>query len=514
MHDLNLFAVFKNSAKKFNEKTGLIFGNHHISYRRLLDAIERLANSLSKLGISKGDRFAIMLPNLPQFVISYFALLKLGAWVIPVNTMFKEGEIRYLLEDSEAKGIVAWGRFERLIEKAVQNLDSCNILIFLGNYIPREAYNLTHLIASSEPMLEDLEVEADSTAVILYTAGTTGNPKGAVLSHSNANAQVESIRKSLVLESKDTILGVVPLFHSFGQMVAMNAPLVSGSTVVLLARYNAQEVVKSLIENNVSVFVGLPTMYRELSQEEVKIEDFPALRYCISSGAPLPQKISINFEEKFGKPILEGYGLTEAGPLVVFQRLDHSRKPNSVGYPAYGVQVRIINNFNKEVSFNEVGEVLVQGANVMKGYLNRPEATKEVLKDGWLHTGDVGKFDDDGYLYIVDRKKDLILKGGFNVYPREVEAILIAHPGVKECAVIGIADEIQGEEIKALVVPKFKDTLTKEELVEYCREKLAVYKCPKYIEFVKSLPRGATGKILKRELRKDDVNNKVKGGLT
>ncbi|MFQ6114532.1 MAG: long-chain fatty acid--CoA ligase [bacterium] len=501
MSDLNLFRAFKNNAIKFQDKTALIYGSHHISYKRLLDAVERLAKGLSKLGVSPGDRFAVMLPNIPQFVISYFALLKLGVWVIPINIMFKEGEITYLLEDSEAKGIIAVDRYSTQVQKAVQNLEFCHIVIFLGNNIPNWAHSLTELIASSTPMTEDIEIESDSTAVVLYTAGTTGRPKGAVLSHTNIFAQIQSVRRALVLQPNDTILCVLPLFHSWGQTAAMNAPLLTGSTIVVLSKFMAQEVIKTLADHHISIFLGLPTMFHALNQLEVNKEDFPQLKYCISSGGPLSDKLRANFEEKFGKPILQGYGLTEAGPLLAIERLDHPRKPNSVGFPTYGVQVRIVDDTNNEVQFNEVGEIVVYGQNVMKGYLNRPESSKEVLKNGWLNTGDLGKFDENGYLYIVDRKKNLILKGGFNVYPQEVESILAAHPKVKECAVIGVKDEIQGEEVKALILPKPGETLTKEELMKYCRERLAMYKCPKYVEFVKALPRSSTGKILKREIK-------------
>ncbi|MFQ5825344.1 MAG: long-chain fatty acid--CoA ligase [bacterium] len=500
MSDLNLFQVFKNSAKKYEDKTALIYRSNHISYNRLLEAIERLANSLSKLGISPGDRMAVMLPNIPQFIISYIALLKLGAWVIPVNIMFKEGEIRYLLEDSEAKGIIALDRFSNQVQKAVQNLEFCNNIIYLGNHISNGSHNLTQLIASSNPMLEDIEIPFDSTAVVLYTAGTTGQPKGAELSHRNIMAQVDSIRQVLVLESKDTLSCVLPLFHSFGQTAAMHAPLVSGSTIVVLAKFIAEEVIKSFCRDGITIFFGLPTMFHALNQLEVNKEDFPQLKYCISSGAALSDKLRSSFEEKFGKPILEGYGLTEAGPLVAIQRLDHPRKTNSVGFPIDGVQVRIVDSTNNEVPNNEIGEIMVYGQNVMKGYLNRPKTSKEVLKDGWLNTGDLGKFDEDGYLYIIDRKKDLILKGGFNVYPREVESVLSAHPKIKDCVVIGVEDEIQGEEVKALVVFREGETLTNEELANYCRDRLAIYKCPKYIEYVKYLPRDSTGKILKSKI--------------
>jgi long-chain acyl-CoA synthetase len=500
MSDLNLFRAFKDATIKFPDKTALIYGSHHISYKRLLDAVERLANSLSKLGICDGDRMGIMLPNIPQFVISYFALLKLGVWIIPINTMFKEEEIRYLLEDSEAKGIIAVDQYATQVQKAVQTLEFCHVVIFLGDNIPNWARSLTTLIASSDPMLEDIEIEANNTAVVLYTAGTTGRPKGAVLSHRNILTQVESIRHALVLESNDILLCVLPLFHSFGQMAAMNTSLVVGSTTVVLSKFVPQEVIKSLAEDSISIFLGLPIMFHALSQLDVDKNDFPQLKFCISSGGPLTDRLRSNFEAKFGKPILQGYGLTEAGPLLAVQRLEHPRKPNSVGFPTYGMQVRIVDDSNNEVQLNDVGEVVVHGQNVTQGYLNRPETSKEVLKDGWFKTGDLGKFDEDGYLYIVDRKKNVILKGGFNVYPREVESILSAHPKVKQCSVVGVKDEIQNEEVKALVLLKQGETLTKDELLNYCRERLAVYKCPKYIEFVKALPQSSTYKILKSEI--------------
>ncbi|MFQ5709031.1 MAG: AMP-binding protein [bacterium] len=505
MSELNVYQVLRSQTKNFEDKAAIVFGEHFISYRRLFDAIERLASSLSNLGVRKGDRFAIMLPNLPQFVICYFALLKLGVAVIPVNTRFKETEVQFILEDARPRGVVAWDRFTALIQRAVEEIETCNILVFLGDSSPANAHNLTELIAEHQPSIEDFSFEVDTPAVISYTAGTTGQPKGAVFSHSNIKAQIVSMQKMCFFLSSDVVLCMTPLFDSFGHITAMTTPLVCGATVVLLAKFDPQQVVNVLKRLKVSVLIGRPKMFRALNRLEVQAADFPDLKYCLVSWGLLPEKIKAGFEQKFGKLVYEGYSITEGGPLVAMQRIDLPRKQRSVGHPGYQVEVRVVDEGDQDVPMTEVGEILVSGPNVMAAYLEDSERTNGSFKNGWLHTGDVGRFDEEGNLYIEDRKCDTIFKGGFHVYPREVEAVLTAHPKVQECAVIGLPDRAMGEEVHALVVLKHGATIEKEKLLKHCRERLEPYKCPKNMEFVKSIPRSSAGQVLKWKLREEKI---------
>jgi len=498
---LNLYKLLENCLERTPENLAVIFGEHRVSYRRLIEASERLAGGLAMLGIGRGDRVALMLPNVPQFPISFFAILKLGAAVVPVNVMFKEAEVRYILEDSEAKAIIAWGSFEKEVLKAVEGLQTCSRVIFLAEKVPPGTVNFTRLLLQSPSLKETVATGENDTALILYTAGVTGRPKGAELTHTNTYSNATSCRQLLQVVSEDRVLGALPLFHAFATTLVMNTAFAAGATVVLLPRFDPQAFIEAVALEKVTIIPGVPTLFRAVLDAAVPTVDFSSVRLCLSGGAPLPKELLEEFEERFGLAIFEGYGLSEASPVVSFNPIDHSRKPGSIGIPIPGLAMRIVDEEGHEVRPNQVGEIVVQGPNVMKGYLNRPEATKEVLRNGWLHTGDLGRMDEEGYFYIVDRKKDVIIKGGFAVYPREVEEVLHGHPQVEEAAVIGVPDTVQGEEVKAFVVLKPDSSVRPGELIAYCKERMAVYKTPKYVQFLPSLPKSATGKVLKTKLR-------------
>jgi len=492
--------IISESARKNNDAVAIAYDATTFTYQQLNEAVDKLAASLFQLGLRRGDRLALMLPNLPQFVIAYFALLKLGVWIIPLNVMFKEAEIRYILEDSEAKGFIGWDLFAQTLLKAATNLDRCSLHILLGENILPGCFELAQLISAGEAAALE-PIPTDEIAVVFYTAGTTGHPKGAMLSHENLLASIQGCRQALLVRPEDRVLAVLPLFHSFGQIVGMHVPLTSGAVIIMHSKFDAAAIADSLQNDRVTIFPGVPGMFEQLLQLNPAKEKLATVKFCVASGAPLTESLQDEMNRRFGVPILAGYGLSECSPLAAVQQPHGLLRHGSVGIPLPGLEIRILDDSGKALRPNEVGEIAISGNAVMRGYLNRSEATKDVLRDGWMMTGDVGYLDADGYLTIVERKKDLILKAGFNVYPREVEKFINAHPKVEECAVIGVPDKHSGEEAKAYVVLRQGQHSSKEEIINYCREKMAAYKCPKHIEFCGSLPRGATGKVLKRVLR-------------
>jgi long-chain acyl-CoA synthetase len=361
-------------------------------------------------------------------------------------------------------------------------------------------------VGEAQPRTEVRERARDDTAVILYTSGTTGTPKGAELSHANLLGNCETARSLFDLESERVTLGALPLFHSFGQTCAMNATIKGGGTLTLLPRFEPAKALEIIERDGVNVFEGVPTMYGAiLHAPERERFDASSLEVCASGGAAMPVELLRGFEEAFGCKILEGYGLSETSPVASFNHPDRERKAGSIGTPIRGVEMKVVDEDDNELPAGEVGEIVIRGPNVMKGYWNRADATKEVLRGGWLHTGDMAKVDDDGYFFIVDRKKDMIIRGGYNVYPREIEEVLYEHPAVREAAVVGVPDEELGEEIGAAVALKDGAQASADELREHVRSQVAAYKYPRVVWFVEDLPKGPTGKILKREIEIPEV---------
>jgi len=512
---LNLSVVLENSARKYSEKPAFILGENTLSYGRLDAAANQVASGLRASGIASGDRVALSCPNLPYFPIIFFGILKAGAVVVPLSVLLKADEIAYHLEDSGAR---AYFCFEGTPELPMGKMGhagfaaaaSCEHFYLItaqpGAPSPIEgAETFAGLVANQPPSFDPVRTGADDTAVIIYTSGTTGKPKGAELSNSNLMLNAMICADFFETTSKDVQIIVLPLFHVFALTVLMLAGIYRGTTNILVPRFDPAAVFDAMQKHSVTVFAGVPTMYWALlnhpADDAAREAVARSLRIAVSGGASLPVKVLEDFEQSFGVPIYEGYGMSEGSPVVTFNQKEFGRKPGSVGTPVWGVEVKIIDPEGKELPAGESGELLYRGHNVMKGYYNRPDATAETIRDGWLHSGDIAYRDEDGFYFIVDRTKDLIIRGGMNVYPREVEEAMIKHEAVSLVAVIGVPDHRLGEEIKAVVVLKEEISVSENELIEWTKERIAVYKCPRLVEFVGSLPMSATGKILKKELR-------------
>ncbi|HEV7807469.1 MAG TPA: long-chain fatty acid--CoA ligase [Solirubrobacteraceae bacterium] len=463
-------------------------------YGLLDDASQRVSAMLEQHGIEAGDRVAIMLPNVPYFPAIYYGILRAGAVVVPMNVLLKGREVAYYLADSDAKLVFAWHGFLEAAQEGAEQAGGTEV-------IPVTPGEIEALIFAHEPDEDVAERAADDTAVILYTSGTTGKPKGAELTHSNLRKNVDASAWLFGLVAGDVIFGGLPLFHSFGQTCTMNAAISKGATVTLLPRFDPGKALQILERDRCTVFEGVPTMYGALlNHPDRDAVDVSCLRVCASGGSSMPVEVMRGFEEAFGCKVLEGYGLSETSPVASFNHPDRERKPGSIGTPLRGVEFRLVDDDRNDVASGEIGEILIKGHNVMKGYWRCPEATAESIKDGWLATGDLAKVDDDGYYFIVDRKKDLIIRGGYNVYPREVEEVLYEHPAVREAAVVGIPHDEWGEEVGAAVALKDGHAADEGELLAFVKERVASYKYPRRIWFVDDLPKGPTGKILKREI--------------
>lgn len=516
---LNLSVLIEDSAKRYAAKTAFTFMDTRLNYAQINGAANQVANGLVANGIKPGDKVALSCFNLPYFPIIYFGILKAGAAVVPLSVLLKKEEITYHLNDSDAKAYFCFTGTEELPmgkmgSDGFNEANNCEHFFMImpkpempSNFEGRAT--LGSLMAGQSPKFETHATNAEDTAVIIYTSGTTGKPKGAELTHSNLMLNTVLSADLIDFNKEDTALIVLPLFHIFAMTVLMNAGIYRGVSSILLPRFDAEAVLGLMQKHKVTVFAGVPTMYWGLNSYQNEKFDLEAiksnLRICASGGASLPLKVLEDFEQKFEVDIIEGYGMSEGSPVVTFNHLAIGRKPGSIGTPVWGVEVKIVDDNGKEVAVGEKGELLYKGHNVMKGYYKRPEVNKEVIKDGWLHSGDVATKDEDGFYYIVDRTKDMIIRGGLNVYPREVEEAVLQHPAVSMAAVIGVPHEEMGEEVKAFIVLKDGETITEENLIAWVKDKIAAYKYPRTIEFIDALPMSATGKILKKELRKTIV---------
>jgi long-chain acyl-CoA synthetase len=489
----NLAHNLTGSARRHPERTAVRVDDSEWSYAALDDATARVAALLRAKGLRPGDRVGIMLPNVPYFPIVFYGVLRAGGVVVPVNLLLKEREVTYYLHDSGATRILAWHGCAGVAETAARKEGAEITVVTPGDF--------ETLMAGAEPSDGVADRDGGDTAVILYTSGTTGTPKGAELTHDNLRRNVEAAIMLFGLDAGSVVFGALPLFHAFGQTCAMNAAIAAGGCLTLLPRFTPDGALDIIERHGVTVFEGVPTMYTALLHHpQRQAYDVPALRVCASGGAALPVEVLHGFEEPFGCAVLEGYGLSETSPVASFNHPDRPRRPGSIGTPIEGVEMRVVDDQGRRVATGEVGEIVIRGHNVMKGYWNRPEATAEVIKDGWFHSGDMARCDEDGYFYIVDRKKDLIIRGGYNVYPREIEEVLYEHPAVREAAVVGIPDDQLGEEVGAAVVLAGGATATAEELREHVKGQVAAYKYPRHVWLVGELPKGPTGKILKREI--------------
>jgi len=490
---MNLADNLTNSAREHGDRVALKLDDAELTYAQLDDASARVAGLLMEKGVEAGDRVGIMLPNVPYFAVCYYGALRLGAVVVPMNVLLKKREVGFYLSDPEAKVLFAWHDFAEAAEAGAEEAGTELVLVEPGEF--------EQLLAGAEPMTDVADRSEDDTAVILYTSGTTGTPKGAELTHSNLARNVEISRGLFDLEEGAVILGALPLFHSFGQTCGLNTSIKAGGCLTLIPRFDPGKALEIIGRDGVQVFQGVPTMYAAmLNHPERDSYDTSSLEVCASGGSAMPVEVMKAFEEAFGCKVLEGYGLSETSPVASFNHPDRERKPGSIGTPIEGVEMKVVDDDGNEVAQGEPGEIVIRGHNVMKGYWNKDEATEESIREGWFHTGDMATVDEDGYFFIVDRKKDLIIRGGYNVYPREIEEVLYEHPAVREVAVIGVPHDDLGEEVGAAVALKEGQEASEDELRAHCKEQVAAYKYPRQVWFVDELPKGPTGKILKREI--------------
>ena len=526
---LNLAAILEQHARRRPAAEAVVCGDSRLTYGRLNAWANQIANALFASGIRKGDHVGLLCPNTPHFPAIYFAILKAGATVVPLNVLLTPREIAYHLRDSDAKALFCFEGTPQLpmtesAKSAVAIVPSCRQLVIIpapgaGDAAPAaprpsepdvEAVSLTDYVGAHAPTFETVDTSPSDTAIILYTSGTTGQPKGAELTHLNMTingmVSAELCAGSADESGRHATAVTLPLFHATAQTAQMLAYLHLGGTLVLLPRFEPGALLAAMASERVTHWVGVPTMYwtllKHAAEQHIDVSRAAAtLRLAVSGGAPMPVELMNRFEHTFGVRIIEGYGLSETSPVATFNHLDRPSKPGTVGQPLFAVDLMVVNDKDEPVETGQPGEVVIRGHNVMKGYYKRRDETAEAMRGGWFHTGDIGVLDADGYLSIVDRKKDMILRGGFSVFPRELEEVIMTHPAVSMVAVIGVPDERLGEEVKAFVVKTTGSEVTEDELRTWCKGQLAAYKYPRLIEFRTELPLSGTGKILKRQLR-------------
>jgi long-chain acyl-CoA synthetase len=489
----NLASNIIAAAKEHGSRPALKLDDFELSWEQLENATARAAALLAEEGVQPGDRVGLMLPNIPQFPILYYGILRAGGIVVPMNVLLKEREVAYYLEDSGAELLFAW---EGMIDGARAGAEKTGATV-----VEVDFEGFVKRIMETEPREEIADRDGSDTAVLLYTSGTTGSPKGAELTHDNLRTNAETCSALYDGGPEDVMLGALPLFHAFGQTCAMNVSVVTGACLSLIPRFDPEKALEIFQRDGITLFLGVPTMYGAMLHTPGRENyDTSSLRVCVSGGSALPVELLSSFEEAFGCAILEGYGLSETSPTASFNHLDRERKPGSIGTPIKDVEMKLLDEDGNEVADGEVGEIAIKGPNVMKGYWKKDDATAEAIVDGWFHSGDLAKRDEDGYYFIVDRKKELIVRGGYNVYPREIEEVLYEHPAVREAAVIGVPDESMGEEVGAAVALKDGESASEDEIKAFVKEQVAGYKYPRRVWFVDELPKGPTGKILKREI--------------
>jgi len=538
---ISLHQLLINSARDFPNNEAIAFLGKKLKYQTLLEYTYRFANALQSLGVKKGERVAIMLPNTPQSVISYYAILMLGAIVVQVNPLYTERELEYQLVDSGATTIITLDLLFKKVynikpRTVIKNIIVTSIKDFLpfpknllyplklkkdGHVIniPKEddIYSFTALMKAHSSEAVNAEINPDEDLALLqYTGGTTGLAKGVMLTHSNlvANVLQESYWLYKAKKGEERFMGALPLFHVFGMTAVMNFAIYMAGVMILVPRFNVDDFLKTIQKEKPTYFPGAPTMYIGILNHPKVLEyDLSSIEACISGSAPLPVEVQEKFEKLTGARLIEGYGLTETSPVTHANPIWGKRKNGSIGIPWPDIQAKIVDpNSGEDVELGAIGELAVKGPVVMRGYWNKPDETAKVLSDdGWLLTGDMATIDDEGYFYIVDRKKDMIIAGGFNIYPREVEEVLYEHPAVLEAVVVGVPDPYRGENVKAFIVKKDGAEVTTEELDQFCREKLAAFKVPRAYEFRNELPKTMVGKVLRRALLEEELERKNAG---
>ncbi len=530
---LSLYELFQQAVITYKDQPAVHFMGRELTYNQLSEQIESFASALADLGIKKGDRVAVHLPNSTQFPIAYFAALSLGAIVVPCNPLYVAREMEYQLNDSGAETIITLTRFYNMIKEVQPKTKLKNVIVSnIKDYFPGalsflytvakekkegdrvdlagEDYSFTGLIkkyAGKKP--PEVKVDPEDRALFLYTGGTTGVSKGAILQHRNLVANMCQVKSWCTdfQDGKEIILGVLPFFHSYGLSTILNLGLQNGAKLVLLPRFVLEDVLKTIDKQKPTLFPGVPTIYVAINNApNLQKFDLQSIRICISGAAPLPVEVQQEFEKNTGGKLVEGYGLSETSPVTHANPVYGKRKPGSIGLPMPDTEFKIVDveAGEQEMPVGEVGELCLRGPQVMEGYLNMPEETALVLRNGWFYTGDIAKADEEGYTYIVDRKKDMVIAGGFNIYPRDIEEVLYAHPKIMEAAVAGIKDPYRGETLKAYIVLREGESMTEEEVVEHCKANLAPYKVPKLVEFREELPKTMIGKVLRRMLREEE----------
>ena len=532
--EVTVHGLLEGTAAKYPDLAATMFMGGKLTFRQLLDHVYRLAAALAALGVKKGDRVAIMLPNCPQAVIAYYGVLKAGGVVVEFNPLYVEREIEYQLKDSGARVMIALdllvGRISKVREAAgLENVIWTSVKDYLKfplkQLYPIKAkkqgqlvtvpdgpgnHQFTELIRRYPPKPPEYEFDpAEDLCCLQYTGGTTGVSKGCMLTHRNMVVNAWQVANWMpgLRHGGEKILTVLPLFHSYGMTTCMNLASVIGATMILLPRFVIDDVLKTIHRYKPTLYPGAPTMYiAVINHPEVKKYDLKSIGACISGSAALPVEVQKRFEEITGGRLVEGYGLSEASPVTHCNPIFGLRKTGSIGLPFPDTVCKImdIETGTTEPPVGEVGELVIQGPQVMKGYWNKPDETELTLRNGWLYTGDIAKMDEDGFTYIVDRKKEMIIAGGYNIYPREIEEVLFTHHKVQEAAAVGVPDEYRGETVKVFIVPKPGESPTAEEIIEFCREKLAKYKVPKYVEFRSELPKTIVGKVLRRVLAEEE----------
>lgn len=513
--NISVTEMFQDIVSKYGDHKALYFYGNETSYRELGAQIAAFASSLQDDGLKKGDRVGLMLPNCPQYVIGYYGVLQAGGVVTQINPMLIGKDIEHLLKDSGIETLVI---YEPLIPALTQIIDSTSIkCVIKVNLEGRETdggstIGFTEFLKKATKPPKPVEINPkEDTAVLQYTGGTTGRSKGAMLTHRNIVANVtqayEYFQDEITL-GEDRYLTVIPLFHVFGMTACMNLAIYTGAMSIMLPKFEIDEVLQTIKDLKPTTFPGVPTMYIAITNHP-KAEQYgiDSIRICNSGSAPMPVELLRNFEEKTGAKLVEGYGLSESSPITHCNPIFSTRKPGSIGigFPSTDYKVVDLAEGTEELPPGEAGELIIKGPQVMKGYWNMPEETDQVLRDGWLYTGDIASVDEDGYVYIVDRKKDLIIASGYNIYPRDVEEIIYQHPAIQEAVVVGMPDPYRGETVKAVVVLKEGKLCTEKELIAYCRENMAAYKIPRIVEFREELPKTNVGKILRRKIREENV---------
>ncbi|MBC7113752.1 MAG: long-chain-fatty-acid--CoA ligase [Candidatus Methanomethyliales bacterium] len=499
--------MLSKSAEEFGEKAAIVWNEKEYSFKDLDSMSNKFAHALLEKGVGKGDRICIFMQNSPEFVISHFGIIKAGCITVPLNVMYRRRELVHMVNDSGATVMVTSESNLPYVLEVKNDLRSLKEIIVTSLNVPEGCLSFYRFLDNGIDKPTNVRNSDEDVAVICYTSGTTGRAKGAMITHSNFISNISTLSQLWELTDRDRLMMALPMFHVHGLGIAVHGMVYCGYTMILLERFDAKKVMEGIDKYKCTVFMGVPTMYIKLLELDDCKYDLSSMRLWTVGSAPMPVDAMEKFKERYGFELLERYGMTETAVVIASNPLKGKRKPGSVGLPIPGVEVKIVDDEDNPLPVNEVGEIVVRGPNVMKGYWNRPQETEEAFRNGWFHTGDLGKIDEEGYLHIVGRKKEMIISGGFKIFPREVEEVLHTHPKVKEVAVVGIPDPVRGESVKAYIVLKDGTTATEKELDEFCRNNLAAFKVPRIYEFVSSIPRTPSGKILNRLLSQAKVKD-------